>query len=89
LHGLILDETTAHVDAHTEYLLQEGMDELARDRTTIIIAHRFSTLKKAGHVVVMENGQIAGEGTHEDLFRSNPVYQRLYHKQWASTSATS
>jgi ATP-binding cassette subfamily B protein len=86
---LILDETTAHVDAHTEYLLQEGMDELARDRTTIIIAHRFSTLKKAGHVVVMENGQIAGEGTHEDLFRSNPVYQRLYHKQWASTSATS
>jgi len=81
---LILDETTAHVDAHTEYLLQAGMDAIVTDRTTIIIAHRFSTLKKANHVVVMENGKIAGEGTHEGLLRSNHVYQRLYQKQWAN-----
>jgi len=86
---LILDETTAHVDAHTEYLLQTGMDELLRDRTTIIIAHRFSTLKKAGCVIVMEKGQIAGVGTHEELLRSNHVYQRLYKKQWSSASTTS
>ena len=85
---LVLDETTAHVDAHTEHLLQVGMDELVRDRTTIIIAHRFSTLKRAGTVVVIDNGRIVGSGIHEELLRSNQVYQRLYQKQWARASET-
>jgi ABC-type multidrug transport system fused ATPase/permease subunit len=78
---LVLDETTAHVDAHTEHLLQAGMDELVRDRTTIIIAHRFSTLKKAGSVVIIEDERVVGVGTHDELLRSNKVYQRLYQKQ--------
>ena len=81
---LVMDETTAHVDAHTEHLLQAGMDELVRNRTTIIIAHRFSTLKRAESVVVIDNGRIAGSGTHDELLRSNQVYQRLYQKQWGS-----
>ena len=80
---LVLDETTAHVDAHTEHLLQAGMVELLKGRTTIVIAHRFSTLKRAGFVVVVDDGRLVGAGTHEELLRSNDVYQQLYQKQWA------
>lgn len=79
---LILDETTAHVDPLTESRLRAGMEEIARDRTTLIIAHRFSTLKTADRIVVIENGRIAGQGTHAELMRSNAVYQRLYARQW-------
>ena len=86
---LVLDETTAHVDAHTEHLLQAGMNELVRGRTTIVIAHRFSTLKSADVVVVIDGGRVSGSGTHEELLRSNEVYQRLYQKQWAGASETS
>ncbi len=79
---LVLDETTAHVDALTEHRLQQGMDELAKDRTTIIIAHRFSTLKRADRVLVVDRGSLVGHGTHQELLASNPVYQRLYEKHW-------
>ena len=81
---LVLDEATANVDAYTEALIQEAMDEIRRDRTTLIIAHRFSTLRKADRVVVVEDGRIVGQGRHEELIASNPTYQRLYRRQWAS-----
>ncbi len=84
---LVLDETTAHVDAITESTLQAGMRALARTRTMLIIAHRFSTVKQADRVVVLDAGRIAGYGTHAELTDSNPVYQRLYRKQWASPPA--
>ena len=81
---LVLDEATANVDAYTEALIQEAMDEIRRDRTTLIIAHRFSTLRKAHRIVVVEDGRIVGQGRHEELIASNPTYQRLYRRQWAS-----
>lgn len=80
---LVLDEATANVDAYTEALIQRAMDEIRRDRTTVIIAHRFSTLRKADRIVVVEEGRIVGQGCHEDLIASNSTYQRLYRRQWA------
>jgi len=80
---LVLDEATANVDAYTEALIQQAMDEIRRGRTTLIIAHRFSTLRKADRIVVVEDGRIVGQGCHENLIASNPTYQRLYRRQWA------
>jgi len=80
---LVLDEATANVDAHTEALIQRAMDEIRRGRTTVIIAHRFSTLRQADRIVVVEDGRIVGQGCHEDLIASNLAYQRLYQRQWA------
>jgi ATP-binding cassette subfamily B multidrug efflux pump len=80
---LVLDEATANVDAYTEARIQEAMDEIRRDRTTVIIAHRFSTLGKADRIVVVDDGRIVGQGMHESLIESNPTYRRLYERQWA------
>ena len=81
---LILDEATANVDAYTEALMQQAMEEIRRNRTTLIIAHRFSTLRRADRIVVMEGGQIVGQGQHEELIAANPIYQLLYQRQWAA-----
>ena len=81
---LVLDEATANVDAYTEALIQDAMDEIRRDRTTVIIAHRFSTLRKADRIVVIEDGRIVGQGPHQDLIASNPTYHRLYERQWSA-----
>jgi ABC-type multidrug transport system fused ATPase/permease subunit len=80
---LVLDEATANVDAYTEAQIQEALDKIRRGRTTLIIAHRFSTLRKADRIIVVDEGRIAGQGTHETLVDSNPTYQRLYQRQWA------
>jgi ATP-binding cassette subfamily B multidrug efflux pump len=84
---LLLDEATANVDAYTEARIQEALDEIRCGRTTLIIAHRFSTLRKADRIVVVEDGQVVGQGTHETLVESNPTYQRLYRRQWAEGRA--
>ena len=75
------------MDAYTEALIQQAMDEIRRDRTTLIIAHRFSTLRKANRIVVVEDGRIVGQGSHEILIASSPTYQRLYRRQWADEVA--
>ena len=80
---LILDEATANVDAYTEALIQRALDEIRRGRTTVIIAHRFSTLRKADRIVVVEDGRIVGQGYHKDLLKGSPTYERLYRRQWA------
>ncbi|MFP4394939.1 MAG: ABC transporter ATP-binding protein [Anaerolineales bacterium] len=80
---LILDEATANVDPYTEAMIQQAMDEIRQDRTTVIIAHRFSTLRKADRIIVVEEGRIVGEGAHETLIANHPTYQRLYQRQWA------
>jgi len=79
---LVLDEATANVDAYTEARIQEAMDEIRRGRTTVIIAHRFSTLRKADRIVVVDDGRIVGQGMHDSLVETNPTYQRLYRRQW-------
>jgi len=84
---LVLDEATANVDPYTEALIQEAMDEIRRDRTTVIIAHRFSTLRKADRIVVIEGGRVVGQGRHQDLIARNPTYQRLYERQWSGEGA--
>jgi ABC-type multidrug transport system fused ATPase/permease subunit len=84
---LILDEATANVDAYTEALIQRAMEAIAQERTLIIIAHRFSTLAQADRIVVLEDGQVVGQGIHRKLIEENAVYQRLYRRQWAEAGA--
>lgn len=80
---LILDEATANVDAMTEALIRQAIVELGRDRTLVIIAHRFSTLRGANRIVVIKAGRISDVGQHEALLASNETYQRLYQRLWS------
>lgn len=75
---LILDEPTSNLDARAEYDLFCRFRELAQGRTTILISHRFSTVSMADRIIMLEKGQIIGDGTHEDLLKSNPLYAELY-----------
>ena len=76
---LVLDEATASVDPFTEAQIQEGMEEVFRDRTSIIIAHRLSTVKNADRIVVLQEGQIIEEGTHDELLEAGGHYAELYN----------
>ena len=75
---LILDDATASVDATTEARIREGLREAMRGRTTIIVAHRLSTIALADEIVVLEDGRIAARGTHDDLVDTNGVYREIY-----------
>jgi ABC-type multidrug transport system fused ATPase/permease subunit len=75
----ILDEATASVDPFTEMQIQEGLDTIMRDRTAIVIAHRLSTVKHADRIIVMDHGQIIGEGTHDQLMAQGGHYAELYN----------
>src|SRR3989442_5688884 len=75
---LILDDATASVDATTEARIRAGLRAATRDRTTLIIAHRLSTLALADEIVVLDDGRIAARGTHEELVQSSPVYREIY-----------
>jgi ABC-type multidrug transport system fused ATPase/permease subunit len=75
----ILDEATASVDPFTETQIQEGLDELMRDRTAIVIAHRLSTVRSADRIVVLADGDILEEGTHDQLLAANGHYAELYN----------
>ena len=79
---LVLDEATANIDAITEAKIQRALDEIRRERTTLIIAHRFSTLRKADRIVVIDEGRIVGDGSHEELIANNTIYQALYQRLW-------
>jgi ATP-binding cassette, subfamily B, bacterial MsbA len=75
---LILDEATSSVDAISEELIQKGLEKLMKERTTIVIAHRISTIKKAQKIIVLDHGLIVEEGTHETLIGRGGVYTSLY-----------
>ncbi|MDA8155962.1 MAG: ABC transporter ATP-binding protein [Actinomycetota bacterium] len=84
---LILDEATSSLDTASENIVQKALENLMRDRTTIVIAHRLSTVKKATRILVMEKGKLLAAGTHEELIHSSPVYQRLYSLQFGAQSS--
>jgi subfamily B ATP-binding cassette protein MsbA len=79
---LILDEATSALDTVSERLVQQAIEELCRDRTTIVIAHRLSTINKADQIAVMENGRVVELGTHEELLKKGGYYTRLYLMQF-------
>jgi len=76
-HILILDEATSSVDNQTDYLIRQALDSLMEGRTTIVIAHRLSTVQRAHQIAVMEAGRITARGTHAELLRSSPLYAHL------------
>ena len=74
---LILDEATAAVDVHTEKLIREALDDVMRDRTTVIIAHRLSTIIKASKIIVLAQGRVEDVGTHDELVTRGGLYAHL------------
>jgi len=78
---LILDEPTASLDAQAEYEIYKRFAELTRGRTSLLISHRFSTIRMADVIAVLENGRITECGTHFDLLRQNGTYAKLYNIQ--------
>ncbi|MDH6603135.1 ATP-binding cassette subfamily B multidrug efflux pump [Bacilli bacterium PM5-9] len=79
---LILDEATSSVDTRTEQLLQRAMDNLMKDRTSFVIAHRLSTITNSDLILVMQDGDIVEQGTHENLLKENGFYAKLYNSQF-------
>ena len=79
---LILDEATSSIDTRTEIQIQSAMDELMKGRTSFIIAHRLSTIRNADLILVMNNGDIVEQGTHEELLGKNGFYAELYNSQF-------
>jgi ABC-type multidrug transport system fused ATPase/permease subunit len=83
---LVLDEATSNVDLHTEGRIEAGLRRLLAGRTAIVIAHRLSTIRQAGRIVVLEHGQIAEQGTHDELIAAEGRYFDLY-RDWSSQAA--
>ena len=80
---LILDEATSSIDTRTELKIQNAFAKLMEGRTSFIVAHRLSTIKEADRILVMRDGQIVEQGTHEELLGKNGFYAELYNSQWA------
>jgi ATP-binding cassette subfamily B protein len=78
---LVLDEATSDVDTETEMLIQRSLDRLTEDRTTMVIAHRLSTVKDADQIIVLEDGRVVEQGTHEDLLDEDGLYANLWAVQ--------
>ena len=75
---VVLDEATASVDSKTELMVQNGLERVLEGRTSIIIAHRFSTIRRADRVVVMDQGSVVEQGSHQELLEQKGLYARLY-----------
>ena len=82
---MILDEATSSVDTRTEILIQKAMDHLMEGRTSFIIAHRLSTIKSADWILVMNQGNVLEQGTHDSLMEQNGFYANLYQSQFADS----
>ena len=84
---LILDEATSSVDPHTEHLIQEGLVELLKGRTAIIVAHRLATIRMVDRVLVVHKGRVVEEGSHDELLARDGIYSRLYRLQYVGETA--
>lgn len=84
---MILDEATSSVDTRTEILIQEAMNELMKDRTSFVIAHRLSTIRDADLILVMDQGEVIEQGTHEELLEEDGFYADLYESQFSEDTA--
>ncbi|MCW3990052.1 MAG: ABC transporter ATP-binding protein/permease [Candidatus Bathyarchaeota archaeon] len=82
---LIMDDSTSSVDTQTEYEIQQALDELLEDRTTFIITQRLSSIKKADYIIVLDDGEISEEGTHDQLIANDGIYRKLYDTQISET----
>jgi ATP-binding cassette subfamily B protein len=84
---LLLDEATSALDAESERLVQAALEQLMRERTTIVIAHRLATVLEADRIIVMDHGRVIAQGRHAELVHSNELYGRLAALQFSDTSA--
>ncbi|MCA9909972.1 MAG: ABC transporter ATP-binding protein, partial [Anaerolineae bacterium] len=82
------DEATSSVDTRTEVLIQQAMDRLMQNRTSFIIAHRLSTIRNADLILVMRDGDIVEQGTHEELLMRGGFYAELYNSQFENAGLT-
>jgi ATP-binding cassette subfamily B multidrug efflux pump len=83
-HGiLVLDEATSNIDTATEELIQQGLRQALKDRTSIIIAHRLSTVREVDRILVLQRGQIVEDGSHDQLLAQHGLYAQLYYRQFA------
>ena len=80
---LILDEATSSIDTRTEIKIQQAFAKLMKGRTSFIVAHRLSTIREADIILVMNNGNIIEQGSHEELLAQNGFYSKLYNSQFA------
>jgi subfamily B ATP-binding cassette protein MsbA len=83
---LILDEATSSLDSESEMLVQEALETLMQGRTTFVIAHRLSTVRRADVIVVLEAGRVVQQGTHEELLAAGGLYRDLYELQFAQNT---
>ena len=85
---LILDEATSSIDSQSEKLIQKATNKITKGRTSIVIAHRLATIKKADRIIVMEKGEIVEQGTHNELLKQKGYYSKLYEIQFATALAS-
>ncbi|HEX8117655.1 MAG TPA: hypothetical protein VF521_10330, partial [Pyrinomonadaceae bacterium] len=83
---LILDEATSSIDTETEQLIQQAIERVMRDRTSIVVAHRLSTVQRADQILVLHHGELRERGTHQQLLARRDLYWRLYKLQYADDS---
>ena len=82
---LLLDEATSALDNESERMVQQSLDLLMKNRTTLVIAHRLSTVRKASRIIVLDQGVVIEEGTHEALLEKNGLYAELYNIQFKAS----
>ncbi|MEX2727746.1 MAG: ATP-binding cassette domain-containing protein, partial [Candidatus Sigynarchaeum springense] len=85
---LVLDEATSALDSYSEMLLQKAIEEITKDRTSIIIAHRLSTIRNADKILVLDKGEAVEYGTHNELLAKNGLYAKLYKLQFKDLELT-